>query len=93
MSKVVGGVIGFLAGGWLLIMVMSATFALFTDGGDRAGYIWLFLCPPVFLLGGVMGAAIGAVLAGRVGREVSSPGPAPIPSSPGGYPGKRTSDT
>jgi len=37
MSKVVGGVIGFLAGGWLLIMVMSAMFALFTDGGTERG--------------------------------------------------------
>jgi len=68
MKKSVGGVIGFFVGGWLLIMVMSAMFALSTDGGDRAGYIWLFLCPPVFLLGGVIGAAIGAVVAGRAGK-------------------------
>jgi hypothetical protein len=66
MYKVVGGVIGILVGGGLAFLVVVAAFARFFDNPDVAVYGPLFWGPPVGLVGGVIEAAIGVVVGGRL---------------------------
>jgi uncharacterized membrane protein YfcA len=69
MGRVLAGILaGFFAGGWLSIMVMYAALVLFAEHDDYFmpdDLLWLLLSPAVLFLGGVIGAAIGAVLAER----------------------------
>ena len=69
MSRVNGGILGFMVGGGLAFLILEAWLASEGIGAeDVLQYLQLLFGLPVSLLGGVVGAAIGAVVAEREGK-------------------------
>jgi hypothetical protein len=66
MSRVTGGILGFMVGGGLAFMIFEAWLASEGIGAeDVLQYLQLFFGLPVSLLGGITGAVVGAFLAQR----------------------------
>jgi hypothetical protein len=73
LARIAGSVAGSLVGGVLGLVAVAFVVAGMANGNDDAGLAYsILLCPPGFLLGATMGAAVGATILHKVLRQRSS---------------------
>jgi hypothetical protein len=73
LAGIVGSLIGSLLGGVLGFLGAWAVVVRTANGNEDAGLIGvIILCPPAFLLGATIGAAVGATIMQRALRRRSS---------------------